>query len=66
MNCTAWNSVLANADRNRPIDMPSSAFSTANTTTSTVEPATSRPSRPIATTDTVTACTVAITANASP
>ena len=46
--------------------MPSSAFSTANTTTSGVDPATSRPSSPTATKDTSTAWSVAIAANARP
>ena len=38
MNCTAWNSVRANALTNRPSAIPSRAFATASTTTRQLAP----------------------------
>ncbi len=66
MNCTAWNSVRANALTNRPSDIPSRAFPTASATTAAVEPATCRPSSPKATAEVITACSVATIAKAIP
>ena len=44
MNCTAWNSLVANALTSSPSAIPSTALSTAITTSAAREPATSRPS----------------------
>ena len=46
MNCTAWNSVRANADTNSPSAVPSTASATATTTSIQTGPDTSRPSTP--------------------
>src|SRR3954452_1881207 len=45
-NCTAWNSVRANAETNRPSADPSTASQTATTTSIHTGPATSSPSTP--------------------
>jgi len=66
MNWTAWNSVSAKALTNRPSVLPSTAFATANTTTSQFGPATSRPSGPSASSETTVACTTATRAKAVP
>jgi hypothetical protein len=42
MNCTAWNSVRANALASSPSATPSTASTTAMSTTSQIEPVTSR------------------------
>ena len=66
MNCTAWNSVDANAERNSPSDIPSRALATASATTIQTGPATSSPSKPMPTADATPACTIAIVAKAMP
>ncbi len=43
-NCTAWNSVRANALTKSPSAVPSTASATATTTSSHIGPATSSPS----------------------
>jgi hypothetical protein len=52
MNCTAWNSVCANALTRSPSVLPSTAFATARTTTSHSGPAVSRPRSPNASKET--------------
>ena len=46
MNCTAWNSVVANALTNRPSEIPSSAFATASATTIQTGPGDVEPEQP--------------------
>src|SRR5918999_1850452 len=55
MNCTAWNSVRANALTKRPSAIPSTALQIAIAITSATEPSVSSPSSPNATTDVIEA-----------
>ena len=66
MNCTAWNSLRANALTNRPSAMPSTAFAIATATTSPAGPAVSRPSNQYTVAHATSACAAAATANAIP
>ena len=59
MNCTAWNSVCANALTNSPRAIPRSALATASTPTSHAPCGESRPRNANPTTQTTAACTAA-------
>ena len=59
MNCTAWNSVVARALTDRPRAVPSSASSTATTTTSHAAPHTVMPYGPKHNPETTRAWTMA-------
>src|SRR5439155_751504 len=60
-NCTAWNSLCANALRKRPSAIPCSALSTANPNTAHNGPDTCRPRTAIATNVTIDVCASAST-----
>ena len=66
MNCTAWNSVCANALTNRPSAVPRTAFATASAATTARGPCTSRPSAPKVSAETTPAWRAATSANAAP
>ncbi len=66
MNCTAWNSVRANALHNSPRETPSTATSTAVTSTHATDPALVTPSSQNATAHASPAWSAAATENALP
>ena len=66
MNCTAWNSVRANALTNSPSAIPRIAFATASSHDEpTLDAADVEPEQPEADDETTTACTAATAAKAS-
>ncbi len=64
MNCTAWNSVVANALTKSPSAHPSTPSTTATRPSTASEPSTSSPSRPTETATASADCTSATRANA--
>ncbi len=64
MNCTAWNSVRANAETNSPSAVPSIASPTATTTSIQSGPVTSRPSTQNDSRTASSDCTAATSPNA--